>query len=106
MTLLVNIHKKQVFDVYIGRHGRGHDGYFGNPYSKGTREQNVSDFKVYFYKRLSEDVEFKQRVETLRGLRLACFCVPLLCHGMVIIEYLDGISIAEQMKSFADEKEK
>jgi hypothetical protein len=33
-TVVVNIHKP--FDVYIGRTGRGQDGYFGNPFRMGT----------------------------------------------------------------------
>ena len=34
-TVVVNIHKEP-FDVYIGRTGRGQDGYFGKPFRMGT----------------------------------------------------------------------
>jgi len=34
-TVVVNIYQEQ-FDVYIGRAGRGEDGYFGNPFRMGN----------------------------------------------------------------------
>ena len=37
-TVVVNINKEQ-FDIYIGRAGRGEDGYFGNPFRIGERNQ-------------------------------------------------------------------
>ena len=45
-TVVVNIYKEQ-FDVYIGRAGRGQDGYFGNPFRIGcgmSREDAVQSF--------------------------------------------------------------
>lgn len=71
-TVVVNI-RKEPFDVYIGRAGRGEDGYFGNPFSIGpgmTREQSVERFRQYFYHRIENDREFRERVEGLRGKRL------------------------------------
>ena len=46
-TVVVNI-KKEPFDVYIGRAGRGQDGYFGNPFRMGngmSREDAVKGSK-------------------------------------------------------------
>jgi hypothetical protein len=97
MTILVNIYKDKNYDVYIGRGGHGLDGYFGNPFDTGTREEKVQQYKGYFYKRLADDPEFKRRVEELKNKRIACFCWPKLCHGMVIIEYLEGVSIEDQI---------
>jgi hypothetical protein len=34
-TVVVNLNKEP-FDVYIGRAGRGQDGYFGNPFRMGA----------------------------------------------------------------------
>jgi hypothetical protein len=99
VTKLVNIYYKKPYDVYIGRAGKGQDGYFGNPIElKGDRVKCINDYKVYFNKRIVEDPEFKQRIEGLKGKTLGCFCYPKLCHGMVIIEYLEGVSIEQQMK--------
>jgi hypothetical protein len=104
MTTLVNIHHKVEYDEYIGRPGKGLDGYFGNPpeHSFGGvgKDTIIERYRVYFYKRIAEDAEFRSRVAALKGKRLGCFCVPTKCHGMIIIEYLEGISVDEQMKAF------
>ena len=90
MTTVVNIYKES-FDQYIGRAGRGQDGYFGNPFSTGTREQNIQSFREYFYNRLEKDTEFKRRVTLLKGLKLGCFCKPKDCHGDIIADYLNKL---------------
>jgi len=90
-TTVVNINKTDKYDVYIGRPGKGQDGIFGNPYHKCSREKNVADFKNYFYQRLKEDSEYKQKILSLRGKTLGCFCVPKLCHGNVIADYLNSL---------------
>ena len=43
-TVVVNIYKEQ-FDVYIGRAGRGQDGYFGNPFCMGTGSAGRMPFR-------------------------------------------------------------
>lgn len=90
LTTVVNLHLVDSFDVYIGRSGRGYDGYFGNPFSQGSRAENIARFRVYFARRMQSDPEFKRRIEGLSGLRLGCFCAPAACHGDVYKEYLDG----------------
>jgi len=78
-TVVVNI-RREPFDVYIGRAGRGYDGYFGNPFPIGpgvTREDSIERFEKYFFERIERDPEFKQRVLAERGERLGCFCKPL-----------------------------
>jgi len=98
-TSVVNLHNSS-YDVYIGRKGRGKDGYFGNPiivgrvcvcgikhcYPGGT----IKCYREYFYKRLANDPMFKASVEELKGKRLGCFCKPDPCHGDVIVEYLEN----------------
>ena len=62
-TVVVNI-KKEPFDVYIGRAGRGEDGYFGNPFHIGngiSRQDAVGRFQSYFADRIEKDSEFKRR---------------------------------------------
>lgn len=90
-TTVVNIRRNE-YDVYIGRAGHGHDGYFGNPFSAmrdGGRERAIALYEIYFYKRLQTDSEFATRVDELRGKRLGCFCSPKNCHGNVIASYLN-----------------
>ena len=112
MTSLVNIYHKIPYDVYIGRAGKGLDGYCGNPcplkksglnkqgYPVATEDDRIeciTDYRKYFYKRIAEDPEFKARIDALKGKVLACFCFPKMCHGMVIIEYLEGIPVEQQI---------
>lgn len=79
------------FDVYIGRAGKGQDGYFGNPFvleREADRESVLRRYREYFYARLEVDEEFKRRIHELDGKTLGCFCKPKLCHGDIIVEYL------------------
>ncbi len=88
-TTVVNL-RREAFDVYIGRAGKGQDGYFGNPFD--VRQHGASampKFIDYFHKRLVSDHEFHTRVLALRGKRLGCFCKPRDCHGDVIATYVN-----------------
>jgi hypothetical protein len=102
MTRVVNLYKEN-YDVYVGRRNpslgigttNGKDGYFGNPFplkpkaTEQERKECLEQYRDYFDKRIVEDPEFKQRIEELRGKTLGCFCHPKLCHGDVIVEYLE-----------------
>ena len=93
-TRVVNI-REEDYDVYIGRAGRGMDGYFGNPFRLGAgmpRGATLEKYREYFYRRIHADPEFKRRVEALQGKTLGCFCKPHPCHGDIIKEYLDSLS--------------
>ena len=88
-TKVVNL-RRDPYDVYIGRAGRGEDGYFGNPFTVGEhRKAALARFRFYFKDRLKNDAEFCGRVDALRGKTLGCFCKPKPCHGDVIVEYLE-----------------
>lgn len=100
MTKVVNL-RKEPYDVYIGRAGKGKDGYFGNPCAIGkkcpvcgeihkTGGSTLDCFKRYFYSRILTDSEFSKRVGQLRGKTLGCFCKPNRCHGDVIVTYLES----------------
>lgn len=91
LTKVVNL-RKEGYDVYIGRAGHGLDGFFGNPFRLDREEQRddvLEKFEEYFYKRLNNDPEYKQRILSLKGKRLGCFCKPKACHGDIIAEYLN-----------------
>ncbi len=92
--------------IYMGRAGRGETGYFGSPIVMGkpcpecqlTHRDAGSTIPCYtkvFYRRMKDDLLFRQRVLQLRGHTLACFCVnpdgsgP--CHAKVIAEFLDKL---------------
>ena len=85
MTTIVNI-KTHKCDVYIGRGSP-----FGNPYrigDNGDRNQVLSLYREYFTKRLTNP-KFRDMVLSLKDKVLGCYCVPLKCHGDIIIEYLN-----------------
>jgi len=93
-TRVVNLYKEP-YDVYIGRAGKGKDGYFGNPIKLLPNEERgatIEKFKVYFYNMLEEDQEYKNRILGLKGKSLGCFCHPKACHGDVIAEYVNNTS--------------
>lgn len=91
MTTVINLYKTRDYDVYIGRAGKGQDGYFGNPYKAGTRAENIKMFKAYFLAKLKTDPMFRKRVLELKGKTLGCFCKPQACHGDVIAKYLNNL---------------
>lgn len=95
-TKIVNM-KTHSYDVYIGRPGKGKDGYFGNPITlnTGNRTEILKKYKEYFYKRIENDSEFKERVLSLQGKTLGCFCKPKACHGDIIIKYLNSLNIID-----------
>lgn len=92
ITKVVNIYKSE-YDVYIGRAGRGKDGYFGNPFklkSGDIKGSTLDKFRDYFYNRIENDSEFKNKVLQLKGKTLGCFCKPDPCHGDIIAEFINN----------------
>lgn len=100
-TTVVNLNNNEDYDVYIGRAGRGLDGYFGNPIVRGEKccvcgdkhfnnESIVACYRKRFYRMIEEDEVFAERISQLKGKRLGCFCKPDHCHGDVIADYLES----------------
>lgn len=92
MCKVVNLYKEP-YTVYIGRAGKGKDGYFGNPIplkSGEPRGSTIEKYKEYFNERILNDEIFKQRILSLRDETLGCFCKPNACHGDVIAEYVNN----------------
>ncbi len=73
----------------------GADGWLGNPYilkSAGgdyTREESVQRYRDVFHRMAAENPEFRARVRDLQGSVLWGWCCPKLCHGDVVLEWLD-----------------
>lgn len=84
-TTVVNV-KTEKCDVYIGR-----PSVFGNPFSvyKYGRKQCIEKYRQYFELLIKHDPKFREKVLSLKGKKLGCFCKPLECHGDVIAEYVD-----------------
>ena len=89
-TTLINLRKTKKCDCRIDR-----TTLFGNPFDHKklgiTREECVKRYRDYFHKRILTDTKFRDRIHALKGLVLGCWCVPLLCHGTVMVEYLEGV---------------
>lgn len=96
-TTVVNL-RKEKYDVYIGRPGKGQDGFFGNPIVVGEvcvvcdqihtePGDTVPCFRKVFEWRLMGDPEFVRRLPELKDKILGCFCKPNPCHGDVYVEY-------------------
>lgn len=88
--------------VYIGRPGKGEDGYFGNPIPRGVPCQvcgvthtdaglTLVCYKRYLGDRIKTDPEFRSRVRALAGRHLFCFCAPRLCHGDTLARLADAL---------------
>jgi hypothetical protein len=99
VTTILNVRQARGDDreVYIGRAGRGLDGYFGNPVVIGhpcpecgkrheDRGATLPCFRQYAERRLETDPEYKRRVRDLHGKMLVCYCFPQPCHGEVLAD--------------------
>ena len=64
--------------IYVGR-----PTVWGNPFSKGSKEQNIADFREYAEKRKKREPQW---LKPLRGKHLVCWCKPSGCHGDVLVE--------------------
>lgn len=86
---VVNL-RREPFDVYIGRAGKGQDGYFGNPYDvRKYGAMALTLYREHFEAKIASSPEFRRRVLALRGKRLGCFCKPKACHGDIIVNWLE-----------------
>ena len=86
-TKVVNVHHKELCDVYIGR-----PGYFGNPFiieKDGTREEVIAKHYKWAKARMEKDKLFKDSVLELEGKSLGCFCKPKSCHGDNYIKLIE-----------------
>lgn len=95
---------REVVDIGRADHGNavitntepGDPGWLGNPYrlegsgGEHTREESVYRFRSLFYRLADENPEFRERVLDLQGKVLMGWCTPKLCHGDVLLEWLDA----------------
>lgn len=86
-TTIVNV-KNSRCDIYCGR-----PSIFSNPYKigrDGTRNEVIEKYKNFFEKKIRGDETFREKILSLKGKKLGCYCYPLRCHLEVIVKYLDG----------------
>jgi hypothetical protein len=66
--------------------------FLGNPYEigrDGTRDAVIEKYREWFKKKLTSPV-FRDRVLSLKGKKLGCWCKPLKCHLDVVVEYIEN----------------
>ena len=82
---------KENYDVYIGR-----PSVWGNPYTHikdrdtraeflvRNREEAVNKYREW----IKNQPHLLEKLETLKGKVLGCWCKPKACHGDVLVELL------------------
>ncbi len=89
-TTVVNL-RKDKFDVYIGRPGKGQEGKWGNPFSSYrdgiTVEESIRKYEEY----LLNTPTLLDNIHELQDKVLGCFCKPGPCHGDVLAKYANAI---------------
>ena len=82
-TRVTNLYKEGC-DVYIGR-----GSIWGNKYcigKDGTREEVIVKYIDWILEKIKTDENFKEKMKSLRGKRLGCWCSPKECHGDVLVQ--------------------
>ena len=77
-------HKKEPYDVYIGR-----PGIWGNPYilgRDGDRATVIAKYETW----LLTQPDLMLILPTLRGKVLGCWCSPAACHGDILLRLANG----------------
>ncbi|MGD0652915.1 MAG: DUF4326 domain-containing protein [Thermoguttaceae bacterium] len=83
MNRIVNIHKTDQFDVFIGRGSK-----WGNPFAisnKCSREQAIVMYETYIRQR----PDLLADLPELLGKVLGCYRAPLPCHGEVLLKLME-----------------
>lgn len=92
VTEVVNRDRNEPFDAYVGRGTP-----WGNPFHVGKqdgqyeRDEAIEKYRQHFREKILTDESLRKGLLSLRGLRIACHCKPLACHGDVIAEYLNAL---------------
>lgn len=94
---VVNL-RQSAYTVYIGRSGKGLDGYWGNPVKLNSqchiclqvhesRGSTLACYEVYLRNKLQKSAIFRKRFLDLQEDDiLGCFCKPDACHGDIIVK--------------------
>lgn len=98
MTSVHNLRSEQMQpgDVRIDRQTE-----WGNPFivgKHGSRDEVIQKFKHLVSQCLQEDRKSGHRmlinkIKSLRGKRLFCWCAPLPCHGDVLKRLADDLNL-------------
>ena len=86
--------------MYIGRSNSKMSSEWGNPFSHleksaalykvASREEAVSKYREWVVKQ----PHLMEKLESLRGKRLGCWCKPKACHGDVLVDLLENKNVS------------
>lgn len=62
---------------------------WGNPFRRGTREQNIARYRKHLWWLIQNDPSVMYDLIRIRGKKLACWCHPKPCHGDVIVKAIE-----------------
>lgn len=102
------------YDVYIGELKLGSKfpcerirSVFANPFVSpldGTPRHVAAAFAWYLRRRLrSKPAVWRDRIRSLKGLRLGCSCDGTCCHGQVLAVVADALPSEDQLRRAAAE---
>lgn len=91
--------KKEPFDVYIGR-----PSVWGNPFSHkeltiarfrvDSRKDAISSFEEWVRNSDDADAQFiRKNAHLLLGKTLGCWCKPQACHGDVLVDLAENLTL-------------
>ena len=84
---------REDYDVYIGRPSE-----WGNPFTHikdrttraeflvRTREEAIEKYRHW----IKQQPHLLEKLESLRGKKLGCWCKPKSCHGDVLVQMLNS----------------
>jgi len=84
MTTRVVHHKKEDYDVFIGR-----PSIWGNPFKvgeDGTRAEVIQKYREW----ILNNPRLLGKLHEIRGKVLGCWCKPYECHGSVLADLADN----------------
>lgn len=91
LTRVVNL-KYEKYDVYIGR-----GSIFGNPFSHlenskaiykvSSRQEAINRYRSW----ILTQPQILEKLPTLKGKRLGCYCAPDSCHGEILVDLCERL---------------
>ena len=88
MARAVNL-RREAYDVYIGRPGKGQPGPWGNPFplqAGQPRGDTLGKYNGWLQHQIAAGQIAPEALAALHGKKLGCFCKPQACHGDLLAQ--------------------
>lgn len=80
---------------------------FANPFKigkDGNRDEVIQKYKKHIVKKINENTELLDKLLSLKGKSLGCWCYPEPCHGNILLELISEYSKVIYSVDFENEK--